>query len=147
MEVRPLRWKLAAVLLSIVAVGDLGVRVASPSSPGRWAATLGLVIAAVGVTQYAFGWLRIPRLFWRFFGPLFSVVLLWSVARNVGWMGTRLMIRRLSIADQLATVSWLVVLIIYAAAIVVPLYRLGEWNRGRMTAADEEVLRLSDTFG
>src|SRR5438270_1334511 len=99
-------WKAVAPLLCVVSTVDMIAKAAkSYESPVGWAGSLGLAVATVGVVQYAFGWPRVPRLVWRIFGPPFSMIIVWQFASAVGWFGTRLVIKHLSLAEQLGTVT------------------------------------------
>jgi hypothetical protein len=95
-------WKCAALLMCLVAIASL-VR------PGRSGAVANAiddiigVVCAAGLVQYAFGWPRLPRLWWRISGPLISLVLIGKGASMLGWLGTRLAIRPLTFPEQLAT--------------------------------------------
>jgi hypothetical protein len=139
-------WKLLAVLLSIVAAGDLVSAAIEPDGLLYRAGSAGLAFAAVGSVQYAFGWPRTPRNVWRVFGTLFSTVMIWPLASSVGWLATRLAIKRLTLAEQASTAGLLILLAVYALAVVVPLYRLGDWGDRKSKTDDEALAELTDTF-
>jgi hypothetical protein len=139
-------WKAVAPLLCAVSIGDLVTKATISATPGRWAGSIGFAFATIGVLQYAFGWPKLPRLIWRFFGPVFSLLMIWPVASSVGWLGTRLAIKQLSLGEQVATAGLLAMLAIYGLVIVVPLYRLGEWKYLKGNVQTEEAAALQDTF-
>ena len=139
-------WKLLAVLLSIVAAGDLVSAAIEPDDSCIAPDRQRLAFAAVGSVQYAFGWPRIPRNVWRVFGTLFSTVMIWPLASSAGWLATRLAIKRLTLAEQASTAGLLIVLAVYALAVVVPLYRLGDWGDRKSKTEGEALAELTDTF-
>src|SRR5438552_17299004 len=123
----PWGWKLAAILFVVIVAVGLSVAVTAPqTTPLKWLENASLLLTAVGLFQYAFGWPRLPRLVWRVFGPIFSVALLSGVASSIGWLGTRLAIRPLTGPEQAGTAFLMIVLLAYALLIIIPLYRLGQ---------------------
>ena len=140
-------WKVVGSLLCVASIGDLIAKSAfSITTPAAWAGSIGFAFATLGVLQYAFGWPKLPRLVWRIFGPVFSALMIWPVASSVGWLGTRLAVKQLSLGEQAATAGLLVGTGLYGFVIVVPLYRLGEWNYFKGKAQTAEVAALQDTF-
>jgi hypothetical protein len=140
-------WKLAAILICIFGAGDvIDTAVRRTLSLGAWAEAAALSLAAIGVLQYAFGWPKLPRLVWRIFGPVFSLVMIWPLAVSVGWLATRLAIKQLTLGEQFATAGLLALLAIYGFVVVVPLYRLGQWKHLKGDAATEETAKLRGTF-
>jgi hypothetical protein len=139
-------WKAVAPLLCLASFGDLIAKAAVSTTLTRWAGSIGFAFATIGVTQYAFGWPKPPRLIWRMFGPVFSLVMIWPVASSVGWLGTRLAVKQLSLGEQIATAGLLATVALYGFVIVVPLYRLGEWNNLNGNAQTAEATALQDTF-
>jgi hypothetical protein len=141
-------WKPVAILfVLIVVVGFAG----AATNPGRasgfkWLEYASVAICAISLVQYAFGRPRVPRLFWRIFGPIFSLVLVAGLASAIGWLGTRLAIRPLSMTEQLGTATVIVLLLGYGFVILVPLYRLAEWKHLKGRAPDEGLASLTDTF-
>lgn len=134
-------WKVAAVLLSIIAVAALAGSVAKGSAV---LSSIELVFAALGAVQYAFGWPKLRRIVWRIFGPFFSLLMVWALARDIGWLGTRLAIKHLTLGEQAETFAALAITAGFGAVVCVPLYRLGEWRRDRDKAL--ALATLSDTF-
>jgi hypothetical protein len=72
--------------------------------------------------------------------------MIWPVASSVGWLGTRLAVKQLSLGEQIATAGLLATVALYGFVIVVPLYRLGEWNNLNGNAQTAEATALQDTF-
>jgi len=139
-------WKASAILLCLIGAGDIVVNAAKPHvSLAHWAASAGLALSAIGAVQYAFGQPSMPRLLWRMFGPLFSLVMIWPLASAIGWLVTRLAIKRLTFAEQVGTAAMLTLLALYGVAVVVPLYRLGEWSKSK-GEPNQHLASLSDTF-
>lgn len=138
-------WKPASILVCVVSAGGLLLGLTQPTV-AYYAVSSALAFASLGTVQFAFGWPRFPRRAWRIFGPLFSVAMMWPLAETVGWLATRLAIRKLSHADQLVTGSTLVALIGFTLAIVVPLYRLGDWANSHARRDSDALTELSDTF-
>jgi hypothetical protein len=140
-------WKAVAPLLGVISIGDLIAKAAIPATTAAgWAGSMGLAFATTGVLQYAFGWPKLSRLIWRVFGPMFSLVMIWPLASSVGWLGTRLAVKQLSLGEQVATAGLLATLALYGFILVVPLYRLGEWKYFKGTAQTAEAAALQDTF-
>ena len=137
-------WKPVSILALGLALTQVGKAIGSAS--GSKFAGLSLTLAAIGLVQYAFGVPRLPRLLWRIFGPLFSVAMIFPVASGVGWLATRLVIKQLTLSEQLATAGMLVLVLGLGLMFVVPLYRLSEWSRASSQKANTELTALSDTF-
>lgn len=135
-------WKPASILVCLIALGGLALGLFDPTLQYYFVAGA-LTLASVGTLQFAFGWPVLPRILWRTFGPLFSIALIWPLAGTVGYLATRLAIIHLSLADWAITAGMLVGLSLYTLAIVMPLYRLGEWGAGRKSNSLSE---LRDTF-
>ena len=123
-----LGWKVSAVLLSIIV---LAACIGNVVAGAHLVDSLALVVATMGVLQYAFGWPRLPQVVWRVFGPIFSLLMIWSVARSVGWFATRLAIKQLTTGQQAATLAALLAIAILGVVFVVPLYRLCDWRARR----------------
>jgi hypothetical protein len=141
-------WKVAAILFVLMVAAGLA---AASTTPGRisgfkWLEYASLAVCAIGLVQYAFGRPRLPRLLWRIFGPIFSLIVVAGLASAIGWLGARLAIRPLTTAEQLGTATVILVLLAYGFAIVVPLYRLAEWKHLKGRAPDEGIASLTDTF-
>jgi len=134
--------KPVSILVCLIALGGLGLGLFDPTLLYYLIAGA-LTLASVGTLQFAFGWPVLPRIVWRTFGPLFSVALIWPLAGTVGYLATRLAIIPLSLGDWAITAGMLVGLSLYTLAIVIPLYRLGEWGAGRKS---DGLTELSDTF-
>lgn len=80
------------------------------------------------------------------FGPTFSLAMIWPVASGIGWLATRLAVKRLTLPEQATTASLAAALALYGFVIVVPLYRLGEWKHLSGSAQTAEAVALRDTF-
>lgn len=140
-------WKLAAILFLVVVAAGLFVAFKAPGAgPGKWLENASLIVSALALFQFGFGWPRLPRLLWRIFGPPFSIVMLFGVARAIGWIGTRMAIRPLTGPEEVGSAFVIVTLLGYALIIVIPLYRLAEWRYLRGNAQDEATAALQDTF-
>jgi hypothetical protein len=138
-----LGWKAAAILLSIIATAAFaGSAIKGSAVPSAVA----LLFAALGAIQYAFGWPRIPRIAWRIFGPIFSLLMAWSVASKVGWLATRLIIIRLTLGEQAVTLGALLITAGFGLIVSVPLYRLGDWSNSQQARERERLAELGDTF-
>jgi len=141
-------WKPAAVLFVLIVIaGFAGAATDRGRASGfKWLEYVSMAVCAIGIVQYAFGRPRLPRLFWRIFGPIFSLVLVAGLGSAIGWLGTRLVIRPLSTAEQLGTATVILLLLGYGFVILVPLYRLAEWKHLKGRAPDEGLATLTDTF-
>lgn len=138
-----LGWKAAGILLSIIATAAFAGSAIKGSSIASAAA---LLFASLGAVQYAFGWPRMPRIVWRIFGPIFSLLMVWSLASKVGWLGTRLAIIRLTPGEQAVTRGALLITAGFGLIVAVPLYRLGDWGNSKLAAERERLAELGDTF-
>lgn len=127
MSKRRLGWKFAAVLMMVLTLVTM-IR------PGR-SGTVGIilndilsVVCAIALLQYAFGWPRLPRIWWRIIGPTISLILIGKGASLLGWLATRLAIRPLTLSEQIATSAAILVLVGYSLMLIIPLLRLGQWQ-------------------
>ncbi len=136
-------WKVGAVLISILSLASFA---GSALKGSTLLSSAGLVFASTGMIQYAFGWPKFPRSLWRVFGPIFSILMIWSLARGIGWLGTRLVVRQLTPGAQAATVGALIMTAAFGAIVFVPLYRLCEWKHFKQKAQTAEAAALQDTF-
>ena len=128
-------WKLGSLAFGAMVI----IGVTAPgitTTPVNWFYSAMLLAAALGTHQYAFGWPSLPILWWRLFGPAFSLLWLHSSGFAVGFVGTWLAIRDL---DAVRIAAGLIVIGAYllaTAAALVPLFRLGHWAAvGRKAAS------------
>jgi hypothetical protein len=136
-------WKVAAVLLSIIAAAAF---IGSVRKGSALLSSVELALAAIGAIQYAFDWPKIPRAVWRVFGPLFSILMIWTLAWRLGWLGTRLAVRQLNLAEQAGTIAALIVTATFGAVVFFPLYRLGDWGNKSDRRDGERLTELTDTL-
>ena len=130
MKLSSVLWKVGVVIFSAFVVLDVLLRVVRKDALlSHWLAEASLILAALGSSQFAFGWPKFPRLLWRIFGPFFSLVVAWVAAWAVGWLATRLAIRPLTPGERLTTLGVLLLFLGYGLIVGMPLYRLGEWHR------------------
>lgn len=127
MEKRRSGWKFAALLMAVSAFPAI-LRPRGGSALINLIADLAVFMCTLGLIQYAFGRPRLPRTLWRIFGPIIALFLIGTGATAIGWLGTRLAIRPLTLPQQVSTAAVMAVVLGYTLMIVIPLLRLGEWR-------------------
>ena len=141
-------WKLVAILLALMVAFGFATMLGEHKhvTAFKWLEYASMALCTLGLIQYAFGAPRLPRLVWRVFGPIFSIVLVAGLGKSIGWLGALLAIRSLTLSQQVAATFVVLLLLGYGFVSLVPLYRLAEWKHLKGSAPDENLATLTDTF-